>query len=382
MQRLIYIGIALLGLTFTGQAQSSAWYRTQLLQRLGEANRLTLTAPAGDGSVVVGSCKGYPVVAEWSSGIVSHLGIKLFDPELKKMAGKPLCDFAERYLLELFSCESQEEMERKLLDDGVSQSGYSGSIIGQKELLFSVNSPQTGRYELCWDSPQGGRLYTLTLPANWELISGEHKIELENGLKQQILRHPIQSEEPRTPKSSRMEKTTTQGVWIYKRGHYMIPQMASSLYYREQKGEDGQSHFTLLSEPEHAIETLINILSLPTMAQGYSIEITQQKYGFKSESYSANLGRLISFCLDNGCHPYIGIEESNQEKIVATLLMVNMEWGYNHIIQITTEKSVPGKGSGRMKATLNAYTPTHNLETLYYDDHIKERSVAPKFTIK
>lgn len=381
MQRILYIGIALLGLVFTTEAQSGAWYRTQLLQQLGEANRLTLTPPPANISVVVGSCKGYPVTAEWESGIVSHLGIKLFEPEMKQAINKPLCDFAERYLLEELSCESPEEWERKRISDRVTPSGSPYSVIGQHELHFSINSPESGKYELCWENTNGQTLYTLTLPANWELISGEHKIEMENNLRQRLMKHPIDGKLPRTPKASRLEKTTTKGVVVYKRGHYMIPQMASALYYREEK-QGEEIGYTLLEEPKYAAESLINLLSVPALAQNYTVQITQQKYGFTSESYTLNLSRLVSFCLDNGCHPYVGIEESNEHEIVAALLMVNPDWGYNHILKVTMKKSEIGRKNGALKATINAYTPTHNLETLYDDENIKKDSKAPKFTIK
>lgn len=381
MRRILYIGIALLGLGLTAQAQSSAWYRTQLLRELSEANQLTLNQPKRDTTLRVGRCKGFPVVAEWQAGIVSHLGIELFDPELKKLAGKELCDFAERYLLEELSTESPEELERKRFDNGVRQSGSMELVIGQKELLFSINSPQTGMYELCWDSSEGKRLYTITLPANWELISGENKIEQENNLRGVLANYPIDESLPREPKISRLEKTTSKGIWIQKRGHYMIPQMASALYYREEKS-DSESRFELLIDRKHAAESLINLLSVSALAKEYNVEITQQKYGFKKETYTINLGRLVSYCLDCGCEPYIGIEQSDEQHIVATLLMVNQQWGYNHILQVSIDRDQIGKPGGVLKAKLNAFTPTHNLETLYYDDQIKKHSTAPKFTIK
>lgn len=379
MRRILYIGIALLGLSLTAEAQSSAWYRTQLLRQLGEGNQLILNQPKRDTALIVGRCKGYPVVAEWQSGIVSHLGVKLFEPELKQLAGKELCDFVERYLLEELSTESPEELERKRFDNGVSQSGSLEAVIGKKELLFSINSPQTGQYELCWDTPEGGRLFTIMLPANWELISGQNKIEQENNLRNDLAKHPIDVKLPRVPKLSRLEKTTAKGIWILKRGHYMIPAMASALYYRE---ADSESGFELLIDREHTAESLINLLSVSALAKEYNVEITQQKYGFKKETYTINLGRLVSYCLDCGCEPYIGIEQSDEREVVATLLMVNRRWGYNHILQVFIQRNQIGKPGEVIKAKLNAFTPTHNLETLYYDEQVKKHSTAPKFTIK
>lgn len=377
MLRIIYIGMLLLCLPFAGMAQQGAWYRTQLLGQLGEAAQLSLTPSAKDTTLMVGNYKGYPVVAEWQSGVVHHLGIRLFAPEIKAVTNKTLCDFAERYLLEELTCESPEDLERKRFDEGVRHTGNLQSIVNRNDLLFSINNPERGLYELVWDSTSGERLFTLTLPANWSLISGRHKIELEDGLKSEMNQFVPPSKEEAAPKASKMEKTTTKGIWVYKRGFYMIPQMASARYYREiTDGEETQ--YELLIDKKFAAETLINLLSSATAGKSYAVEVTQQKYGFKQENYTVNLARMVGFFLSNGCRPYVGIEQSNEGRVVATLLMVNEDWGYNHILQVTLERNQIGLPNSRIKATLNAYTPTHNLETLYDD----ERQMKKKSTTK
>lgn len=380
MLRIINIGMLLLCLPTMGWAQQSAWYSTRLLSELGEAAQLSLTPPAGDTTLMVGHHKGMPVVAEWRSGVVHHLGIRLFAPEIKAVTNKTLCDFAERYLLEELVCETPEELERKRFDDGVRHSGELQQIINRTDLLFSINSPEEGLYELVWDATSGERLFTLTLPTNWSLISGRHKIELEDGLRGEMNQFTLPTQEEAAPKASKLEKTTTKGIVVYKRGFYMIPQMVSARYYREVTGEEG-TEYELLIDKKHTSETLINLLSTASAGKNYAVEITQQKYGFKQESYTVNLARMVGVFLQSGCRPYVGIEQSDERQVVATLLMVNKEWGYNHILQVTLERNQIGLPNGRMKATLNAYAPTHNLETLYDDERQQQKKSTTKIKL-
>ena len=121
---------------------------------------------------------------------------------------------------------------------------------------------------------------------------------------------------------------------------------------------------------------------MAALAKEYTAEVSQQKYGFQQEVYRVNLGKLINLFMSNGCEPYVGIEQSDEKQIVATLVMVNKEWGYNHILKVTADRNQIATEGGKLSITINAYTPTHNLARLYDDDNIKKNSKAPKFTIK
>ncbi len=383
MLRYIYIGILTLCLPLAGWAQLGTWYSTRLLSQLGEAAQLSLTAPQVDTSYVVGYYKNYPIVAEWQSGIVTHLGIKLFEPELKQSTNKPLCDFVERYTLEELTCEDKDELKLKHFEDGVSKDGNLNAIFNRDGVLLRFNTPTTGHYELCWEDNEGNRLYGINLPANWSLISGEDKTELESNLHRRIREYTVTEKKPKAPKASRLEKTNTRDVYVYKRGHYIIPQMASALYFLKE-GEEENPEYNLIINSKYAAESLNNILSSPAVAKSYTVEITQKMYGFRETVYTLNMGQLLGYCMNEGCRPYIGIEQIDEMQIVATLLLVNPEWGYNHIMQITMNRKQIGLPNGKMKATINAYTPTHNLEALYDDERQMRKPTGrtPQILIK
>lgn len=375
-RRIVLLGMLLPGPIFTGRAQEGYLCRSARLAELADAVHPAVVFTECDTCYTAGSCRELPVTAEMRNGVITHLGIRLFDSAFKKAAGKELCDFAERYLLEQLVA-TEEERAILSAEDGVQIEGdLRQTVAAGGEARFAIDQTLGESYWLTWRL-HDEELFSIRFPACWELVSGENKIELENGFKRKLIDFRDPTPLPAVDEA-RLEKTTTRDVLVFKRGFYMIPQMESALYYR--MGSNGPE---LLRERGHAAETLVNLLSVPALGAGCTVELTQQLYGFRSETYDAPLDRLIGFCLASGCRPYVGIEESDEERIVATLLMVNAEWGYNHIFRIVLDREQLDRETPRLQAALNVYAPTHNLENLYDDErqtrpHGKE---APKIKI-
>lgn len=126
---------------------------------------------------------------------------------------------------------------------------------------------------------------------------------------------------------------------------------------------------TLICDVSHPIESLRNLLSTSSIQNDYTITIKVNKYGFKQEVFSLPLSQLIDFCLQEGCTPYIGIEKVENETITAVLIMVQPNYGYNHIFKIEFNSETLKDKTGIIHGVVNVYTPTHNISNLYGEDN-------------
>ena len=357
-------------------AQGNGLFCSKRLAEIAQAVHPTLDATS-DGIQNAGFYKEYPLTATCSNGTITHLGIRLFDPQFKSSLDPALCDFAERYLLEQLTSENEQERLRLMYSEGVNIDGLLSNIpLSDPEISFSIRYSDRGRYLLEWRK-NGRSNFSISLPAQWELISGKNKIELEEGFQAEILASAT-SYTPAAVQTDRLEKTTSKGVLIYKQGYYLLPQMLCAQYYTQTAEQ-----LKAVVDPAHPAETLANLLSIPEISDGYLLTIVQQQYGFKSSSYTVPLAQFVSCCLSNGCKPYFGMEEIDDNRLEATLLMVNSQWGYNHILHITVDRQALKRGHGTIQATLHAYTPTHNLENLYDDERqSRTRGTTSKIKIK
>ena len=70
------------------------------------------------------------------------------------------------------------------------------------------------------------------------------------------------------------------------------------------------------------------------------IEITQRMYGGKRELFTVPLTDFISFCRENGCEIFVGIERQDENFMAGTAIMVNRSLGYNHILYFNVDMRI------------------------------------------
>lgn len=407
------IGWLLLGSILTGRAQVGIPYGSSKLSDIAAVVRPAVTALDRDTCYASVPYKGYPIAIEQHRGQVTHLGIRLFEPEFKRLAGRELCDFAERYLLERIAFADDPERCWMFDTDSVTVQGSCRAVLDndRETLRFSIADTERRGYTLIW-SRADTTLLSITLPAQWQLISGKNQIELEQDFERNLITFDAEIPAlPNTPRD-RMEKTTTRNILVCNRGYYSIPQMVSALYFRigetsnlmkrmersenpgvriireviytdeYASGEDPRQP-RLLLESGYPAESTINLLSVPALGREYTVELTQRMYGYSNKIFEMPLDRLIACCLAEGCRPYVGIESIDEQSVKAVCILVNSRWGYNHILNVTLPIESFDRRSGKLQAKASVYAPTHNLETLYDNDRQNSRpSNKPKIKIQ
>jgi hypothetical protein len=128
----------------------------------------------------------------YSTDKLSNLGISLFDGKSKELLEPSVCDFIERLMLELILLPNDKQVVRKLneykiniqyngTDFGVRKESFS-SLLKKSSLFpaFTLQKTQK-KYTAIWKSQQGD-LFTITFPAERELIEGTSKREADETL--------------------------------------------------------------------------------------------------------------------------------------------------------------------------------------------------------
>ena len=209
------------------------------------------------------------------------------------------------------------------------------------------------RYTATWN--RGSKvLLSVSFPVEYELISGENKIEAENNLLSDIKNTVVKS----AKKDSQRNDT------------YINDCFSNRLYYYQGK---------LISNSNHPAETLANMM-LSTQTRGqYDINVTQISYGFQKKIFQVPLRQWIAFCQNSGCQLYFGIDEMNEKgDISAVVLAVNQAENYNHVLTISTNTEVIDAEEGIIETRLYPYVPTHNVLNMFAN----YRKSNPKTIVK
>ena len=191
-------------------------YRTSELKRLASVLSLDESTMASDGIHYLTSANK-PIVVRVSDGKVSHIGIRLFSEEMRSLEKSPILDFLERYFLQLSYPPKSVTAANMVRDDQFRflQGSLASVSTIQPTDGFSYSFDQN-QYVAVW-TRNGAALLEVSFPVEYELISGENKIEAENNIMAVI-----------------QKATITKDTVDEKNNHsdfYLVPDLSSQLYF-------------------------------------------------------------------------------------------------------------------------------------------------------
>ena len=321
-------------------ASAKTSFRTEELQRLAQV--LALDTEILQEGYSYPEAKGLRLTVHQTGQTIDHIGLCLFSEEMRQMGKSPVFDFLERYFLQLKFPPQAKSSQNMIRDDQFKF--LKGSLETVETLLptdgFSFNYDKH-QYLVTWNR-KDTTILSVSFPVEYELISGENKIEAEDNLLSDIrtTKVVVPTEKP-----------------VVKKEHYLSKDFTNRLYLS--KGE-------LVLNNRHPLESAANMmLSLQTEGN-FLINITQLSYGFKKTVFEVPLKQWIAFCLNQGCELYFGVENlSDNSQVDGVVIAVNTAENYNHVLTFRIPSEVIEAKSGTIEASLYPYVPTHNVLNLF-----------------
>ena len=323
-------------------AYAQVTYRTADLKRLAAVLAIDEDSLTEDGYHYL-TANRQRVVVGVKGGVVCHIGLQLFKEEVRSIDNPPVFEFLERYFLQL-SYPPQAKTKASMVEDA-QFCFLTGSLQTVKSLLptddFSCALDHNS-YRARW-SRNGKDLLEVSFPAEYELISGENKMEAEDNIVGDILRTTIVAD---TVSQSRAAGN-----------HYILPSMSSRLYFQNGK---------LVADKSRLEQSVANIMLTTATNGDYQLKVTQLSYGFKMTNFEVPLKQWISFCRNNHCQLYFGVENVDADGTLSgVVIAVNELENYNHVLTVKVPSSIVGQQEGRIEAYLYPYIPTHNVKALF-----------------
>ena len=333
----LYILITCLSVLTTAAKPS---FRTSELARLAQTLAIDTEAlPDGYSHPTI---NGIRLTVHKNGQTTDHIGIYLFSEETRQTGKTPIFDFLERYFLQLKYPPQHKSMSNMTRDDLFTF--LAGSLETVDDLLVTDDfgySYDDHRYQATWQR-NGNILLSVAFPVEYELISGENKIEAEDNLQADISKTTVAvpSDKPKV-----------------KSDHYLSEHITNRIYLAE--GE-------LIASARHPIESCANMM-LSLQAKGdYTVSITQLSYGFKKTTFEVPLRQWIAFCQNQGCKLFFGPEKlTDNGDVEGVVIAVNKAENYNHVLTVTIPSDFLDVGKGTIQARLYPYIPTHNVLNMF-----------------
>ena len=316
-------------------------------------------------------CPSNPLVIESTSqGVINHIGIKLFDRELTAKHPSLLYPFIERYFLELLLLPNNQEIMTKLKMERVKITSGIHSMVSVKEGLrkiaaeFSSNLSfsiicRNNRYIFSCAN-KNRELMEMSFPVRYELIGGYTKLEAESAFYPDLLMY---KETEYLPLSEGELFAYRDSLYSFNEDYYLTEDFISTSYYK--KENDG-SIVPILSS-EMLAESVYNLFN-SGYDWGVEVEVTQSKYGGKNLSFNVPLSKLVRYLSQQNCLVYTGIQKYDKSMIGGSLMAVNMELGYQHLLMFSLPKDLIDRPKEHtIKIKMYSFIPIHNISSLFGD---------------
>lgn len=324
-------------------AKAQTIFRTAELGRLASA--LSLDASSMPEGYSHPMARQLRLTVHLSDKTIDHIGLQLFSDEMRIATPSPVFNFLERYFLQLRYPPQVKSADNMMRDDQFVFTQGSMAIINDilptDDFSFSRDN---WHYSATW-SRNNQSFLSVTFPVEYELMSGESKIEAEDNLQADIM-GTVQNSEFRVDSTEASSEST-----------YISKYFSNRLYTANGK---------LIASEKHPLETAANMMLSQQAASNYDIAITQVSYGFKKTTFLVPLQQWITFCQNHGCQLFFGAEEvSEQGDVTAIVLAVNEAENYNHVMTVTIPSHCIAEEKGEINARLYPYVPTHNVLNMF-----------------
>ena len=323
------------------QTTAQTTFRTSELERLATAVSLDAQAlPEGWSHPTASSLR---LSVHTKDKTIDHIGLCLFSDELRSVGKSPVFDFLERYFLQMKFPPQSKSLLNMIRDDQFR------FLTGKPETIDVILTSDNfsfeydhHRYHAAW-SRNGKTLLSVSFPVEYELISGENKIEAEDNLQADIRSTKIVQPSDAMP--------------ALKNDSCYSADFTNRLYYLNNE---------LVVSPQHPIESAANMM-LSLNAQGsYALNMTQVSYGFRKTVFEVPLRQWIAFCQSRGCELYFGVENMDPlGDVDCVVLAVNTSENYNHVLTVRIPQNVIEAKEGTVEARLYPYVPTHNVLNMF-----------------
>ena len=322
-----------------------------------------------------------PLIAEYNeSKQLCHLGMVLFTPEVKKLAGKPVCDFLERLFLELFLQKTEVEM-KKLLDEykiilnfPLRNTAFRNSL----EYALTHTLKEASEYIITKDSltwtcfwKNENERFSLNFPANYDLILGLDKKEAEEQIIKQLEKFKCKNASlvPMTIDVESLKQLNGK-IYVLPGAPLFIKNMNTNLYFIKNETEE----FNLIFDRNFPEESISNLFMHPDKkAAEIKMKVTQRVYGNQTNLYEFDLHDFLCFWKDD-YDTYVGIEKCSAQEIELTIIFKSKYFNCFQMLYVQAAPHDFFDKKNTLKATFYTYIPNQNIKNLY-KEVIEKKSI-------
>lgn len=318
-----------------------------------------------EGSSIIELTSGAKVRVGKRGGRLVHIGSPLFSDLL--YTEQPLIyDYLEFAMLDHIKHISDNPYLFKNLR--FQKGGWNQMERVTPETPCSVSTQEGQIYEVEWLLPDSSTV-CITVPIEYDRLAMMSRQELEMMFLED-LQMGNNAIRPTISLPEQLFATDEPGIFVQKGSSFIIPNINQNVYFLQD--EDA---FVLVCDTIYPAQTMANFINadsdeMPMIMLDLSVSL----YDYQKVSTRVYLSDLLTYCKNQGCIIYWGLESLDESKMMGSLYLVNNSTSYCHIIRIQAETAQFLQQNGVIKGKASLFTPLSNIANLYEEKTLKKQN--------
>jgi hypothetical protein len=297
-------------------------------------------------------------VNQWNE--VEHIGFVIFTDEIRNQLPNLVCDFLERYFLDLMMHEEVNKDEQMYIDKVFVTKGSLVelfNITGNEDFL--MNYIGFTKYKVTW-SRDGNVLLELLFDMDYQLLSGCNALELEKLFLRDLNRFPYDTSYATVLPTG--IDTCLDRYFVQTGETYLHEAIRNDRFY----ARDSLGRWNLLCEKEKPYWSAYNILLSPQQAGRFNLVAKLDEYGYKTRDFEIDMQQWIDYCRKHCDNMYFGIKARTDTTLQGTVYIPNETEGFCHVLSVEIPLKTIENGTGPILGRLFVYIPLHNIVEDYF----------------
>ena len=375
----IVLMVILLMTEVTLQAQ------TFKMERLGKAASVTGIINLLD-SLPAGCTSSLPAkdgltlcIRKTEDGTIEHIGIPLFQTDMRLLIPSPVYDFMEYAVLNKHYKVNPNDL---YLSKVLFQKGNWQTLIKKQlqDCKCSISNQDDQLYIVSWlreDQEEA----VVGVPIDYELLNNDSRRNIEHDFIRHLSAYDVQPIAPKAITEDDLKVYGTEGLFSIPGESYIMPELNSNVYYElrtisEEIDTVYQGKLTKMTleavapfiaiSDDYPAETMANLLLSDEVAvSGTRLKLDFHLSDYHREVVDVTAFQLRDFCRHEGCKIYFAYKGIRDGVLRGTLMVSNLEKGYNHLFSLRMPADQLTATEPELQADVYLYIPPIDKSKLF-----------------
>lgn len=314
-------------------------------------------------------------------GEIEHVGIPLFNADMRALMPSPVYDFMEYALL---NWKYKVNPNTLYLSKVIFKKGSWNTLLKERldKCECNISNQDNRLYILSW-SRDGREIVVIGIPIEYELLNNDTRRNMERDFIRHLASHKTSQKlsQSKVVTEKDLKIYGTEGLFVVQGQSHILAELNQNIYYKLTTVYEsvdtiikGVTETMTLEEvvpaivvdEEHPIESFANLMmaeagALPDATMNLDFHLSD----YHRQTLSIQLSQLRDYFKKQGCNVYFACSGLDKQIVKGMLFVHNAAKGYNHLFSLRLPINQISSEQPTVQAAVYLYIPPIDKSHLF-----------------